>query len=85
MRETLATQRAHPVWGAYVTALLDDGNMTMPRRGVDAGDHPPITPMQASTEERVGGGGRGACTPSSPDVSSRACRRIVRTRRRRPR
>ena len=56
LRETLATQRAHPVWGAYVTALLDDGNMTMPRRGVDAGDHPPITPMQASTEERVGGG-----------------------------
>ena len=37
-------QRANPRWGGYVASLIAEG-LRVPRRGVDAGDHPPITPM----------------------------------------
>ena len=56
LRETLGIQKSHPVWGEFVSKLVNDGLMTAPRRGVDAGDHPPITPMRACTESEVGGG-----------------------------
>lgn len=56
LKETLRTQKSHPVWGGFVAKLLDDGLMAAPRRGVDVGDHPPITPMRVSTEDQVGGG-----------------------------
>ena len=33
--------------------LLNQG-FNKPRKGVDAGDHPPITPMKAATEAELG-------------------------------
>ena len=56
LKQTLTIQKSHPTWGAFVSRLLDESSMTSPKRGVDAGDHPPITPMRASTEDQVGGG-----------------------------
>ncbi|KAM4649102.1 DNA topoisomerase 3-beta-1 isoform 2-T5 [Amazona ochrocephala] len=41
---------------AKVKALLSDG-INRPRKGHDAGDHPPITPMRAATEAELGGDG----------------------------
>ena len=32
---------------------LLDGNMVRPRAGVDAGDHPPITPMGAASRDEA--------------------------------
>lgn len=34
-------------------ALLAEG-INRPRKGADAGDHPPITPMRAATETELG-------------------------------
>lgn len=36
-----------------VKALLSEG-INRPRKGHDAGDHPPITPMKAATEAELG-------------------------------
>lgn len=36
-----------------VKALLSTG-INQPRKGTDAGDHPPITPMCAATEAELG-------------------------------
>jgi hypothetical protein len=44
----------HPDWGAHVRALLAAGP-TPPRGGVDAGDHPPITPMRAASGAELSG------------------------------
>lgn len=55
LKGTLRIQRKHPVWGVYVGELLD-GVMERPRGGRDQGDHPPITPMEAASESRIGGG-----------------------------
>lgn len=44
----------HPDWGAHVRALLAAGH-TPPRGGVDAGDHPPITPMRAASGAELSG------------------------------
>lgn len=46
MRGSLALQASHPIWGEYVKGLLGEG-VARPRAGVDAGDHPPITPVRA--------------------------------------
>ncbi len=40
----LRQQAGDDRWGAYARRLLDDGAWSRPRRGTDAGDHPPITP-----------------------------------------
>ena len=56
LKETLAVQKSHRMWGDFVSRLFDEDLITPPRRGVDVGDHPPITPMRASTEDQVGGG-----------------------------
>lgn len=50
---TLKQQSSSPDWGAYVKDLLNSG-IHKPRKGVDAGDHPPITPMKAATEAELG-------------------------------
>lgn len=52
---TLSLQCKNPNWGDYVKSLLAMG-YNPPRTGSDAGDHPPITPMQSATESEVGGG-----------------------------
>ncbi|CAB1319263.1 unnamed protein product, partial [Coregonus sp. 'balchen'] len=39
---------------AKVKALLSEG-LNRPRKGADAGDHPPITPMRAASEGELGG------------------------------
>ena len=51
----LRAQADHPHWGEYVRILLANGP-NKPRHGMDAGDHPPITPMRSATEGSVGGG-----------------------------
>ena len=43
----LRQQAGDDRWGAYARRLLDDGAWSRPRRGTDAGDHPPITPCRA--------------------------------------
>ncbi|KAK6930656.1 DNA topoisomerase, type IA, central [Dillenia turbinata] len=50
---TLAAQVKNPTWGTYVHDLLAEGYLK-PRLGTDAGDHPPITPVQAATEDMLG-------------------------------
>lgn len=52
--DVLAPHAKHPVWGAYVRKLLEVG-ITVPKSGVDAGDHPPITPMRVATEDELMG------------------------------
>jgi DNA topoisomerase III len=42
-----------PSWGAHVQQLLYSG-ITAPKRGNDAGDHPPITPMRAAQPGELG-------------------------------
>ncbi|KAL5006758.1 hypothetical protein ScPMuIL_015564 [Solemya velum] len=46
---TLRQQKSSPNWGSYVRELLEAG-IQKPRKGSDAGDHPPITPMKLATE-----------------------------------
>ncbi|KPI89465.1 putative DNA topoisomerase III [Leptomonas seymouri] len=50
----LALQRSHSMWGAYVSALLQEGHVR-PKAGKDAGDHPPITPMRSATPSELSG------------------------------
>ena len=35
---------SHPTYGKYASTLLKDG-ISAPKEGVNAGDHPPITPV----------------------------------------
>jgi len=42
-----------PDWGREVKAILEAG-IQRPKKGHDAGDHPPITPMKAATEAELG-------------------------------
>ncbi|KAI8468313.1 MAG: DNA topoisomerase [Monoraphidium minutum] len=51
----LRAQARHPIWGQYAQAVIAAG-AGLPKGGVDAGDHPPITPVAAATEEELGGG-----------------------------
>ena len=44
IRATLNAQCRDPNWGSYCTQLLQNG-YERPRKGYDAGDHPPITPV----------------------------------------
>lgn len=47
-------QTGHPVWGDIARNLLKTG-LTPPRKGFDAGDHPPIAPMRLVTPTELGG------------------------------
>ena len=40
------------MWGDYAKQLLNDG-VNRPLKGKDAGDHPPITPMQNASESEL--------------------------------
>ncbi len=51
---TLRQQAGNPQWGAVVKAVLQSG-MNKPRKGTDAGDHPPITPMRSDDQGRLSG------------------------------
>ncbi|XP_061166711.1 DNA topoisomerase 3-beta-1-like [Saccostrea echinata] len=50
---TLRQQSSSSVWGDYVQTLLREG-IQKPKKGSDAGDHPPITPMKPATEAELG-------------------------------
>ena len=52
--EILASQTRNPIWGQYASSLMHDH--VKPKGGIDAGDHPPITPVRGATEEMLGGG-----------------------------
>uniref|UniRef100_A0A8C4WGZ8 DNA topoisomerase n=1 Tax=Gopherus evgoodei TaxID=1825980 RepID=A0A8C4WGZ8_9SAUR len=53
LKESLRQQTNNPYWAETVKALLSEG-VNRPRKGHDAGDHPPITPMRAATESGDG-------------------------------
>lgn len=54
LKGVLRQQQSNPVWGSFVHDLLEKG-MNKPRKGHDAGDHPPITPMKPAKEAELGG------------------------------
>ncbi|XP_075372368.1 DNA topoisomerase 3-beta-1 isoform X2 [Mycteria americana] len=56
LKGCLRQQANNPYWAETVKALLSEG-VNRPRKGHDAGDHPPITPMRAATEAELGGDG----------------------------
>uniref|UniRef100_A0A7S4BQU2 DNA topoisomerase n=1 Tax=Chrysotila carterae TaxID=13221 RepID=A0A7S4BQU2_CHRCT len=49
----LTPHAAHDEWGAHVQWLLA-GNWVLARKGVDVGDHPPLTPLRPATREQLG-------------------------------
>ncbi|KAI4569052.1 hypothetical protein MJG53_014670 [Ovis ammon polii x Ovis aries] len=54
LKGPLRQQANHPYWADTVKRLLAEG-LNRPRKGHDAGDHPPITPMKSATEAELGG------------------------------
>uniref|UniRef100_A0A670JYZ8 DNA topoisomerase n=1 Tax=Podarcis muralis TaxID=64176 RepID=A0A670JYZ8_PODMU len=56
LKGSLRQQANNPYWAETVKALLSEG-INKPRKGHDAGDHPPITPMRTATEAELGGDG----------------------------
>ncbi|PNJ13851.1 TOP3B isoform 16, partial [Pongo abelii] len=53
LKGSLRQQANHPYWADTVKQLLAEG-INRPRKGHDAGDHPPITPMKSATEAELG-------------------------------
>lgn len=51
----LLQQQSSPDWGTEVRAVLAAGGVNRPRKGHDAGDHPPITPMKPATRAELDG------------------------------
>ena len=51
--EVLREQRSHPECGDFATDLLERGH-NRPKKGIDAGDHPPITPVRLATQMMLG-------------------------------
>lgn len=54
LKGTLRQQQTNSSWGSSVRELLEQG-INKPRKGHDAGDHPPITPMKPASEAELGG------------------------------
>ena len=52
-KEILREQADHPEWGDFASNLLANGH-NRPKKGVDAGDHPPITPVRVATRGDLG-------------------------------
>ena len=46
--EILRQHQNHPDWGDFARNLLENGH-NKPKKGVDAGDHPPITPVASAS------------------------------------
>ncbi|XP_043967800.1 DNA topoisomerase 3-beta-1 isoform X2 [Gambusia affinis] len=53
LKGTLKQQINNTIWAEEVKALLSTG-INRPRKGNDAGDHPPITPMRSASEGELG-------------------------------
>jgi len=51
--EVLQAHKDHSEWGGYANRLLKNG-FQKPRKGVDAGDHPPITPIKSASKSQLG-------------------------------
>lgn len=45
--------KRYSAFAFQVKALLSEG-LNRPRKGTDAGDHPPITPMRSASEAELG-------------------------------
>lgn len=52
-KEILREHRTHPEWGFFAQNLLEKGH-NKPKKGIDAGDHPPITPVRSATSSMLG-------------------------------
>jgi len=52
-RSVLKQQVGSADWGQEVSDILRQG-IQRPKKGHDAGDHPPITPMKSATEAELG-------------------------------
>jgi DNA topoisomerase-3 len=55
LADMLQLHARHALWGEYVRSLLVAGPNRPRRDGVDAGDHPPITPTRAADETELRG------------------------------
>jgi DNA topoisomerase-3 len=53
LKAVLRQQTSSPDWGHEASEILRVG-IQRPKKGHDAGDHPPITPMKAATEAELG-------------------------------
>jgi DNA topoisomerase-3 len=53
-KEILVAHQSHPDWGYYAAALLRGEGFAKPKKGVDQGDHPPITPVLSATKSQLG-------------------------------
>lgn len=51
--EVIKEHTSHPDWGKFAQKLIKNG-FNRPKKGVDAGDHPPITPVKAATRHDLG-------------------------------
>lgn len=51
---TLKQQQNSPDWGEEVRKIIAAG-INRPKKGHDAGDHPPITPMKHATRNELDG------------------------------
>lgn len=51
-RGALRIQEGHSDWGSTVREILRDG-IQKPKKGHDAGDHPPITPMRCADRNQL--------------------------------
>ena len=49
LRSAVQEQTRSGEWGSYARDLLTEG-LTKPKKGLDAGDHPPITPVCAASK-----------------------------------
>jgi DNA topoisomerase-3 len=54
IRGTLSQHTSHAYWGNFVQELMNKG-FQRPKKGVDVGDHPPITPVRVAQPTELSG------------------------------